>query len=118
MQTVGNDLRSPVDKPEATPADRSAQDGHAVNSSIWRSIRRDVVLLGSGSMATVLTQLVFRSILIAALVPAGYRRLSLVLSIYNTVWIIGASGLPNGVARYVALIAPADDSSIVRSAFW
>ena len=69
-------------------------------------------------MATVLTQLVFRSILIAVLVPAGYGRLSLVLSIYNTVWIIGASGLPNGVARYVALIAPADDSSIVRSAFW
>ncbi len=68
-------------------------------------------------MGTVVAQLIFRSILVAALVPAGYGRLSLVLSIYNTVWIIGASGLPNGVARYIAIIAPGDDSAIVRSAF-
>jgi O-antigen/teichoic acid export membrane protein len=99
--------------------DSSVQSPHSADSpSIWRRIRRDVVLLGAGSMATVFAQLIFRSILIAVLIPAGYGRLSLVLSIYNTVWIIGASGLPNGVARYIAIIAPADDSAIVRSAFW
>jgi O-antigen/teichoic acid export membrane protein len=85
--------------------------------SIWRRVRRDVVLLGAGSMGTVLGQLVFRSILVAVLIPADYGRLSLILSIYNTVWIIGASGLPNGVARFIGAIAPADDSAIVRSAF-
>ncbi len=68
-------------------------------------------------MGTVLAQLVFRSILITVLVPVAYGRLSLIFSIYNTVWIIGASGLPNGVARYIGAIAPADDSAIVRSAF-
>lgn len=86
--------------------------------SIWRRIRRDVVLLGAGSVGVAITQLVFRSILIAVLLPANYGRLSLVLSIYNFVLIIGASGLPNGVARYIATITPADDSVIVRSAFW
>jgi O-antigen/teichoic acid export membrane protein len=85
--------------------------------SIWRRIRRDVVLLGAGSVSVATTQLVFRSMLIAVLVPASYGRLSLVLSIYNFVLIIGTSGLPNGVARYIALITPADDSKIVRSAF-
>ncbi len=84
--------------------------------SIWRRIRRDVLLLGAGNVATVIAQLVFRSILIAALLPAGYGRLSLILSIYNTVWIVGASGVPSSVARYIALIAPADDAGIVRSA--
>jgi O-antigen/teichoic acid export membrane protein len=68
-------------------------------------------------MGAVLAQLVFRTIVVAALVPADYGRLSLILSIYSTVWIIGASGLPNGVARYIAAIAPAGDSAIVRSAF-
>lgn len=120
MQATENDSDSPMNTPAlASAAVLTDSSEHAQGStSLWRSIRRDVVLLGSGSMATVLTQLVFRSILIAALVPAGYGRLSLVLSIYNTVWIIGASGLPNGVARYIAIIAPADDSAIVRSAFW
>lgn len=84
--------------------------------SIWRRVRRDVVLLGAGSMGTVVAQLVFRSILITVLVPADYGRLSLILSIYNIVWIIGASGLPNGVARYISVITPGDDSAIVRSA--
>ncbi len=55
--------------------------------------------------------------LIAVLVPTDYGRLSLVLSIYNFVLIIGASGLPNAVARYIAVITPADDAAIVRSAF-
>lgn len=68
-------------------------------------------------MGAVFAQLAFRSILVSVLVPAAYGRLSLILSIYNTVWIIGASGLPNGVARYIAAIAPADDSAIVSSAF-
>jgi O-antigen/teichoic acid export membrane protein len=84
--------------------------------SILRRVRRDIVLLGAGNIGVVAAQLCFRSILIAALVPAEYGRLSLVLSVYNTVWIIGSSGVPSSVARYIALIAPADDSAIVRSA--
>jgi O-antigen/teichoic acid export membrane protein len=75
-----------------------------------------MVLLGGGNIGVVLTQLAFRSILIATLVPASYGRLSLILSVYNTVWIIGTTGLPSSVARYIAIIAPADDSAIIRSA--
>jgi O-antigen/teichoic acid export membrane protein len=85
-------------------------------SSIWRRVWRDVLLLGAGNFGTVLVQLVFRSVLIAALVPADYGRLSLILSIYTTIWIIGASGVPSSVARYIAVIAPADDAGVVRSA--
>jgi O-antigen/teichoic acid export membrane protein len=84
--------------------------------SIWRRIRRDALLLGAGNLATVIGQLAFRSILIAVLVPASYGRLSLVLSVYNTVWIVGASGLPSAVARHIALIAPGDDSAVRRAA--
>jgi O-antigen/teichoic acid export membrane protein len=84
--------------------------------SIWRRVRRDVALLGTGSVGIVIAQLGFRSILITALVPADYGRLSLILSVYNTLFIIGASGLPNSAARYISLIAPGDDSGIVRSA--
>jgi O-antigen/teichoic acid export membrane protein len=123
MQAVEKDIdislgRSMHAGRERIPTDSPAHDARVVSSlSIWRRIRRDVILLGAGSMGTVVAQLVFRSILVAVLVPAGYGRLSLVLSIYNTAWIIGASGLPNGVARYMAIIAPGDDSAIVRSAF-
>ncbi len=85
-------------------------------STIWRRVRRDLVLLGAGSVGIVVAQLAFRSILIVALVPASYGRLSLILSIYNTVMIVGASGLPNGTARYLAASDPADDPAIVRSA--
>ncbi len=84
--------------------------------TIWRRIRRDVVLLGAGNVGIVVTQLVFRSILIATLVPADYGRLSLILGVYNTVWIIGASGLPNSVARYMSVIGPGGDSAMVRTA--
>jgi O-antigen/teichoic acid export membrane protein len=91
-------------------------DARAARLSIWRRIRRDVVLLGAGSFGAVFAQLIFRSILIAILVPTEYGRLTLVLSIYNTVWLLGASGLPNGAARYIAAVAPAEDSAIVRSA--
>jgi len=84
--------------------------------SIWRRIRRDLALFGAGNVGVVLAQLGFRLILVAALVPADYGRLTLILSIYNTVWIIGASGLPSTVARYIAAIAPADDAAIIRSA--
>jgi O-antigen/teichoic acid export membrane protein len=100
------------------PASALVDDAHTVGSaSIWRRVRHDIVLIGAGSIGTVVAQLIFRSILVAALVPAGYGRLSLILSVYNTVQIIGASGLPNGVARYIALITPGDDSGIVRAAF-
>jgi O-antigen/teichoic acid export membrane protein len=101
---------SPSEEPPAhtTPA--------GAPQSIWRRVRRDVVLLGAGNIGIVIAQLCFRSILIAILVPAAYGRLSLVLSVYNTVWIIGATGLPSSAARYIALIAPGDDSAIIRSA--
>jgi O-antigen/teichoic acid export membrane protein len=122
MQAVEKDIDTSLSKPELATGGpltgSSAHDDRVVDSpSIWRRIRRDVVLLGAGSFGVVITQLVFRSMLIAVLVPANYGRLSLVLSIYNSVLIIGASGLPNGVARYIAVITPADDSAIVRSAF-
>lgn len=92
-------------------------DNNASHStSIWRGLQRDVIVLGAGNIAVVLAQLIFRSILIASLVPVDYGRLSLILSIYNTVWIIGASGLPNSVARYIAIGTPDDDSAIIRSA--
>ena len=84
--------------------------------SLWHRVRRDVALIAVGTSTAVLAQLVFRSILIAELVPASYGRLSLVLSIYNTVWIIGAVGLPTGVSKYVAAIAPGDDAPVVRAA--
>lgn len=124
MSAAGKDTE-PLDRSQrpseealACPITSSARADPVVNSpSIWRSIRRDVVLLGAGNGGVVITQLVFRGTLIAVLVPADYGRLSLLLSIYNFVWIIGASGLPNAVARYIAVIAPADDSAIVRSAF-
>ena len=84
--------------------------------SMWRRARRDVVLLGAGNVGVVIAQLGFRSLLVTLLAPAAYGRLSLVLSIYNTVWILGASGLPNSVARYIATAAPKDDPAIIRSA--
>lgn len=99
-------------------ADSLTADAHIDGSpSLWRRVRRDIVVLGAGSVGVVFAQLIFRGILVAVLVPAAYGRLSLVLSIYGFVWIIGASGLPSAVARYVAMIAPADDSAIVRSAY-
>ena len=82
--------------------------------SIWRRVRRDAVLLGGGSVAIVVAQLGFRSILVILLVPAAYGRLSLILSLYNTVFLIGASGLPNSVARYISISNPSEDAGIVR----
>jgi O-antigen/teichoic acid export membrane protein len=109
-----------VNKPSreaSRPTVYSANDAPTtVSPSIWRRVRRDIVLLGAGSVGIVIAQLGFRSILIVALVPSAYGRLSLILSIYNTVTILGASGLPNGTARYIAAGDPADDSAIVRSA--
>ena len=103
-----------LSSPEQAPSSES--------HSIWRRVRHDVILLGAGNTAIVLAQLGFRSILIVALVPADYGRLSLVLSIYNTLLIISASGLPNATARHLARSTPADDGPIVRAsiraAFW
>jgi O-antigen/teichoic acid export membrane protein len=90
--------------------------GHEAEArSLWHRIRRDVVLIAAGTGSAVLAQLIFRGVLVAQLVPAAYGRLSLVLSIYNTLWIIGAVGLPTGVSKYIAAIAPADDSAVVRA---
>lgn len=122
MRAVERDVDTTLPTPKAADRESPATDSSTRNArgagspSIWRRVRRDVALLAAGSVGNVVAQLIFRSILIAVLVPAGYGRLSLILSIYNTVWIIGASGLPNGVARYIAVIAPGDDSAIVRSA--
>ncbi|HEY1449591.1 MAG TPA: oligosaccharide flippase family protein [Solirubrobacteraceae bacterium] len=101
-------------------ADEPSGTGHLVPTltlrSIWRRIRRDLVLLGSGNLAIVLAQLGFRGLLVDSLAPSAYGRLSLVLGIYNVIWIVGASGLPNAAARHIAKIVPADDSAIVSSA--
>jgi O-antigen/teichoic acid export membrane protein len=74
------------------------------------------MLFGAGTVGVVVCQLAYRSILIVALVPSEYGRLSLILSVYNTLVIVGASGLPNSTARYIALGTHADDSAIVRAA--
>jgi O-antigen/teichoic acid export membrane protein len=79
-------------------------------------VRRDALLLGAGNIVVIVLQLCFRGILVVALAPVDYGRLSLILSIYNTVWIIGASGLPNSVARYIAVANTKQDSAIIRSA--
>ncbi|MFI5003827.1 MAG: hypothetical protein ACHQE6_02315, partial [Solirubrobacterales bacterium] len=91
----------------------SAPEG--VSTSIWRRVRRDIVLLGAGTVGVVVAQLAFRSILITALSPNAYGHLTLILSLYNTVLIIGASGIPNGASRYIAAVAPGDDRQIVSS---
>lgn len=83
--------------------------------SLWRRVRRDIVMLGAGSVGIVIAQLGFRSILLTALTPNAYGHLSLILGLYNTVMIIGASGIPNGASRYIAAIAPGDDRPIVTS---
>jgi O-antigen/teichoic acid export membrane protein len=95
---------------------RRSPDAAARPDSIWRHLWSDVILLGIGSVAVVAAQLAFRSILIAVLVPSSYGRLSLVLSVYNTIWVLGTSGLPNSVARYLAIGGPADDAGVIRSA--
>jgi O-antigen/teichoic acid export membrane protein len=84
--------------------------------SIWRHVRRDALLLGFGSIGIVVAQMAFRSVALAALPASEYGRLTLVLSLYNTVMIIGASGLPNSAARYVSAVAPHDDEPVVASA--
>ena len=121
MDAVEKDIDIPPRRSEAgeepSPTNSSTRGSPVVGPpSIWRRVRRDLVLLAAGNIGIVVAQLGFRSIVVAALVPESYGRLSLVLSVYNTVWIIGASGLPSAVARYIALIAPADDSAIIRSA--
>jgi O-antigen/teichoic acid export membrane protein len=86
------------------------------STTLWQRVRRDALLLAAGNMGVVIAQLGFRGILIAALAPPAYGRLSLLLSIYNTVWIVGASGLPNSVARAIATATPTEDLAIIRSA--
>jgi O-antigen/teichoic acid export membrane protein len=100
---------------ESEPRPSGATPG-APPFSILRRIRGDALLLGAGTVAVLLAQLAFRSILIATLPPSGYGRLALLFSVYNTVWILGASGLPNALARYLAINPPACDSAIIRSA--
>jgi O-antigen/teichoic acid export membrane protein len=100
----------------------TADTPDGASASIWRHVRRDVALLGAGSVGIVIAQLCFRGILVAALSPNAYGHLSLILSLYNAVMIIGASGIPNGASRYIAAIAPGDDgpivSSSIRAAAW
>src|ERR1041385_2184103 len=104
-----------TDRPAAMGATLTIDSAVPRVPSIWRRIRRDVVILAAGNVGIVAAQLCFRGLLVAALVPADYGRLSLILGIYNTVWILGASGLPNTVARHLA-ISPANDRAIIRTA--
>lgn len=101
----------------SAPGSAAGHQGEdAMPPSVWRRIRRDVAVFAAGSAGAVVAQLGFRLILVEALVPDAYGRLTLILTIYNTVWIIGASGLPSSVARHIAATAPADDSGVIRSA--
>jgi O-antigen/teichoic acid export membrane protein len=84
--------------------------------SIWRRVRKDALLLGVGSAGVIASQLAFRALALAHLSAASYGRLSLVLSVYNTVMIIGASGLPNITSRYIALRHGANDRPVIASA--
>lgn len=84
--------------------------------SLWTAIRRDVGLLAAGNVVVLALQLAFRAVLVVALLPVDYGRLSLVLAVYNTIWIVGASGVPSVLAREVALIAPGDDRPVLRAA--
>jgi len=102
-----------AERPGATEAGPAPD---AAPRSLLRRVRRDAALFGASTVGVVVAQLGFRIILLAALVPAGYGRLTLILSIYNTIWIIGASGLPSTVARYIAATFPADDLAIIRAA--
>jgi O-antigen/teichoic acid export membrane protein len=110
LSSIGN----PTVAASAPAVDADA--GVAGSVSIWRRVRRDVVLLGAGNTGVVIAQIGFRSILIAVLMPAAYGRLALILSLYNTITIISASGLPNSAARYLSASTPADDRAIVRTA--
>lgn len=85
-------------------------------TSIWRRIWRDFLLLGAGDVGVSIAQLCFRTLLVIALAPTAYGRLTLVLSIYNTLWLVANSGLPNSIARYLAIGGAAGDSAIVRAA--
>src|SRR5262249_28750580 len=102
-----------IDAPANGASTSGAPDGASV--SIWRRVRRDFFLLGAGSIGIVIAQLGFRSILVTGLAPSAYGHLSLILSVYNTVMIVGASGIPNATSRYVAAVAPGADRAIVSS---
>jgi O-antigen/teichoic acid export membrane protein len=112
-QAVVDEMPLESELPRGAPSDAPFAMGTA---SIWRRVRRDAVLLGGGSVGIVVAQLGFRAILVVALVPAAYGRLSLILSLYNTVFLVGASGLPNSVARYISVSSPTEDAGIIRSA--
>jgi O-antigen/teichoic acid export membrane protein len=102
---------------EGAAVEPAAHPSTGRSHSIWRSVRRDAILLGAGSAGIVLAQLGFRSILIAALLPAAYGRVSLILSFYNTAMIIGASGLPNSAAKYISVATPKADPMIARAVY-
>jgi O-antigen/teichoic acid export membrane protein len=107
-------MNAAADKAASVDAAGAAANDDA-SVSIWRRVRRDFFLLGAGSIGIVIAQLGFRSILVTGLAPNAYGHLSLILSVYNTVMIIGASGIPNATSRYVAAVAPGDDRAIVSS---
>ncbi len=125
MPAVEKDIKPALDGPHPPAEEESSltsltqrDDSPLDEPSILRRVLRDIVLLGAGNVGVMIAQLCFRGILIAVLLPSDYGRLSLILSVYSTVWTIGASGLPSSVARYIALIAPAEDAPIIRSALW
>jgi O-antigen/teichoic acid export membrane protein len=91
-------------------------EAHDKAGGLWQLIRRDAFLLTLSNLIIVAVQIGFRGILLADLSPSSYGRLSLVLSIYNSAWIIGSSGLPNSVARFIAIAGKGDDTPIVVAA--
>jgi O-antigen/teichoic acid export membrane protein len=88
----------------------------APERSIWARVWRDFLILGAGNVGVVILQLCFRAILIVQLVPASYGRLALLLTVYNTIWIFANSGLPNSIARYIAINPPGNDTLVLRAA--
>jgi O-antigen/teichoic acid export membrane protein len=88
----------------------------APEGSIWSRVWRDFLILGTGNIGVVVLQLGFRAILIVQLVPASYGRLALLLTVYNTIWIFANSGLPNSIARHIAINPPANDRLVLGAA--
>lgn len=101
----------------ALPADSGVSETRPPRRGLLQILWKDVLLLGAGNVGYAVGQLVFRSILIVTLVPAEYGRLTLLLSIYNTVWLVATGGLPDGVARHLAIARPEQDAATTHAVF-
>jgi len=71
-----------------------------------RALARDLGFLGAGMMLFAVQQLLFRTLALATLPASDYGRLSLVLSVYGVVILVGAMGMPDVIVRTLAPLRP------------